>query len=61
MDHLAITVQSFVAFCVAITKLLDFILKLGQNLHANIKGFRRDSQILGFYGYLNRCFETYCL
>ena len=44
MDHLAIYVQSFVAFCLAITELLDFkVWKTGQNLHANMEGFRRNS------------------
>ena len=49
MDHLAINVQSFVPFCLAITELLDFkVWKIGQNLHANMEGFRRDSHICMF-------------
>ena len=46
LDHLAINVQSFVAFCLAITELLDFkVWKIGQNVHANMEGFHRDSHI----------------
>ena len=51
MDHLTINVQSFVAFCLAITKLLDFkVWKIGQNLNANMEGSRRDSHNLLYSG-----------
>ena len=46
LDHLAIPVQGYVAFYLVITKLLDFKhWKMGQNLHANMEGFHRDSHI----------------
>ena len=46
MDYLAINVQSFVAFCLIITELLDLkVWKIGQNLHANMEGFHEDSHI----------------
>ena len=45
LDHLAITVQTFVAFYWAVTELLDFKLwKMGQNLHANMESFHRDNR-----------------
>ena len=38
--------QSFVAFYLAVTELLDFKLgKTGQNLYANMEGFRIDGHI----------------
>ena len=47
LDYLAIKVQSFVIFHWAVTELWDFKLsKIGQNLYANMEGFRRDSHKL---------------
>ena len=42
----AINAPTFVTFCWVVTELRDFKLwKIGQNVHTNMEGFRRDSHI----------------